>query len=157
MDNLKQVVHRLGVGPHRPSDICAATSSLSQLVYCDEETGKIHWVDCSTAPPAQQGEIPIVHNGQEELSDMCISGDLLVVARLIDGVFAYTLDGGELKWRVSGRLSGMQDEICAVGVRADKQGLLFVCDFINECVHMLSVRDGTHLEVVGRKGEGGEG
>ena len=75
VDNLKQVVHRLGVGPHEPSHLCAVTSSASQLLYCDGHTDKIHRVDCSTAPPTPQGEIPIVYDGQEEVSDMCTLGE----------------------------------------------------------------------------------
>ena len=84
---------------------------------------------------------------------MCTSGDLLVVARLDDGVFAYTLDGGELKWKVSGKLPEMEREIDARGPTADEEGRLFVCDINNMCVHALSALDGTHLGVVLRKGE----
>ena len=86
---------------------------------------------------------------------MCTSGDLLVITSHNDGVFAYTLDGGELKWRVSGQLPGMQHEIWTYGVAADDQGHLFVCDIRKECVHVLSARDGGHLGVVVRVGGGG--
>ena len=157
VDDLKQVVHRLHVIPHRPSNICAVTSSLSQLLYCDDKTDKIHRVDCSTAPPTPRGEIPIAHDGQNYMYTMCTSGDLLVVARGGYGVFAHTLDGGELKWKVSGKLPGMEHEIKACRVAAGKQGHLFVYDIMNKCVHVLSARDGTHLGVVVREGQDGVG
>ena len=156
VDNLKQVLHRLDVGPHQPSYICAVTSSPSQLLYRDNETGKIHRVDCSTVPPTPQGQIPIVHDGQY-MYTMCTSCDPLVITSYGEGVFAYTLDGGELKWRVSGKLPGMEHEIHAYGVTADEQGHLFVSDWENECVHVLSARNGTHLGVVVREGQEGVG
>ena len=155
MDDLKQVVYRLDVDPHSPHAMCAVTSSPSQLLYCDYHTKKIHRAP-HLPPPTSQGEIPIVYDGEEEVLDMCTSHDLLVVARG-EGVFCYTLDGGELKWRVSGKLPGMEHEIKAWGVTADEQGCLFVCDVNNKCVHVLSARDGTHLGVVAREGEEGVG
>ena len=157
VDDLQQVVHSLEVSPHQPYHICAVTSSPSQLLYCDYKTNKIHRVDCSTAPPTPQGEIPIVHDGQKYVWDMCTSGDLLVVARGHDGVFAYTLDGGELKWKVSGRLLEMQLDIYVHGVTADDQGHLFVCDVKNRCVHALFGPDGKHLGMVVREEEQGLG
>ena len=87
---------------------------------------------------------------------MCTSCDMLVVSRG-DGVFGYTLNGGELKWRVSGKLPGMQHEIDARGVTADEQGHLFVCDENSHCFHALSARDGIHQGVVVRKGQEGVG
>ena len=153
VDDLKQVVHRLDVGPHWPSGICAVTSSPSQLLYCDDNTVKIHRVDYSTTPPTPQEEIPIVDDGRKYASDMCTLGDLLVVARGNDGVFAYTLDGGELKWKVSGELPGMLCEIKAGRVAAGEQGNLFMYDIMNKCVHVLSAQDGTHRGMVVREGQ----
>ena len=40
---------------------------------------------------------------------------------------------------------------------SDEQGHLFVCDYNNRCVHLLSATDGVHLGVVVRKGEKGLG
>ena len=152
MDDLKQVVHRLDVRTHQPYPMCAVTSSPPQLLYRYYNTGKVYRVDCSTAPPTHQEETPIVYDGWERVLDMSTSHDLLVVTRRGDGVFCYTLDGGELKWRVSGKLSEMEHEIEAWGVTADYQRRLFACDVNNKCVHALSVRDGTHLGVVAREG-----
>ena len=156
-DNLKQILHRLDVGPHWPSGICVVTSSPSQLLYCDCLTDKIHRVDCSTALPTPRGEIPIVHDRKKYVWDMCTSGDVLVVTKGSEGVFTYNLDGGELKWKVSGKLPGMQHDIFVHGVTADDQGHLFVCDGNNRCVHALFARDGKHLGVVVREGEQGLG
>ena len=72
-------------------------------------------------------------------------------------MFTHTLDGEELKWRVSGKLPGMKREIGARGVRADDQGHLFVRDRENRCVHALCARDATHLGVVVREGQEGVG
>ena len=153
VENLEQVVHSLDVTPHYPDYMCAVTSSPSQLLYWDKDSGKIHLVDCSTTPPTPQGEIPIVYDGKEDVSDMCTSRDLLVVARGVDGVFAYKLDGGELKWDILGELPGMHRDMSAVGVTADDNGHLFMCDENNRCVHVLSARDGAHLGVVVREWE----
>ena len=153
MDDLKQVVHRLDIRTRLLSGMCAVTSSPSQLLYCDAETGKIHWVDCSTTPPTLREEISTVYYMQKGVRGMCTSHDLLVVTRGREGVFCYTLDGGELMWKVSGKLPGMRVEICALGVTADDQGHLFFCNKSNECVHALSAQDGTHLGVVAREGE----
>ena len=148
----------LDVTPHYPDYMCAVTSSPSQLLYWYKDSGKIHLVDCSTTPPTLQGEKPIVYGGKEDLSDMCTSRDLLVVARGVDGVFAYTLDvtpytlyGGKLKWEVSGELPGMHWDMSAEGVTADDNGHLFVCDEYNRCVHLLSAQDGAHLGAVVRE------
>ena len=137
--------------------MCVVTSSPSQLLYHDYNTEKIRLGDCSTAPRTMQVEIPILYDGNYNVIDMCTSHDLMVVNRYKYGVFAYTLDGGELKWRVSGKLPGMEHEIHAYGITADEQGHLFVTDWENECIHALSVRDGTHLGVVVRKGQEGVG
>ena len=155
MDDLKQVVHRLDVSPHEPSRMCTVTSSPSQLLYCDDETDKIHRVDCSTAPFTPQGDIPMVYDGEKYVLDMCTSRDLQLIASFYEGVFAYTLPGGELKWRVSGKLPEMMKKIEAKRLTADDQGHLFVCDQGNDCVHALSARDGSHLGVVVREGEEG--
>ena len=64
---------------------------------------------------------------------------------------------GELKWRVSGKPPGIEFHMDARGVVADEQGHLFVCDYNNRCVHLLSATDGVHLGVVVRKGEKGLG
>ena len=146
-------MHRLSVAFNWPDVLYAVTSSSSKFLCCSYDTGKVHLVDCSTRPPISQ-EIPIESGA---VSDMCTSGDLLVITSYDEGVFAYTLDGGELKWNVSGKLPGMQLDIDADGVTADEQGHLFVCDFNNECVHELSARDGTHLGMVVRKGQVGVG
>ena len=166
VDDLEEVVHRLDVSPHEPSHMCAVTSSPSQLLYC--KRSKVHRVDCSTVPPTRREiDLPIVHDRRIVVRDMCTSHDLMVVARGFDrvltflkgdggiseGVFTYSLPGGELKWKVSGKLPGMQREINARGVTADEQGHLFVCGVNNRCVHLLSARDGTHLGVVVRKGQ----
>ena len=75
-----------------------------------------------------------MYDGNERVLDMCTSRGMLVVTRGREGVFCYTLDGGELKWRVSGRLRRVEHEIAAGVVTADEQDHLFVCDFNNKCV-----------------------
>ena len=156
VDDLEQVVHSLDVGPHRPYALCAVTSSPSQLLFCDFRSGKVYQVDCNTKPPRLMGEIPTVHDRQRVVT-MCTLGGLLVLTRCKEGVFVYTLDGTKLKWKVSGKPPGMDRDIHATGVTADNQGHLFVCDKENQCVHALSVRDGSHLGVVVRKTEQGVG
>ena len=162
VDNLKQFVHRLEVRTCesdvlKPRAMCAVTSSPSQLLYYDWNTDKMHRVDCSTTPPTPRGKIPFVHDGLMHVNDMCTSDDLLVVAMMWKDVLTYTLDGGELKWKVSGKLPEMEHTTDDCRVTADDQGHLFLCDKKNSCVHALSVRDGKHLGVVVRKGQDGVG
>ena len=85
---------------------------------------------------------------------MCTSDNLLAISHQRD-VAAYTLIGGGLKWKVSGKLPGKEHQIYPSGLAADDQGLLFVCDVKNKCVYMLYARDGAYLGVVVRKGEQG--
>ena len=73
-----------------------------------------------------------------------------------EGVFAYNLRG-ELKWRMSAELPGMQHNVSARRVVADDQGHLFINDVINKCVHILSARNGAYLGVVVREGDWGIG
>ena len=158
VENLQQVVHRLDLTPRLPDGLCAVTSSPSQLLYYDSHAGRVCQVDCSTAPCRfMQKEIPIEYDGQERVWSMCTSGDLLVVTRYQKGVFAFSLRGGQCKWRVSGKLPGMQQEMNAVRVAADEQGHLFINDGNNKCVHVLSARNGAHLGLMVRKGELGIG
>ena len=149
--NVEQVLHLLDVTPNEPRAMCTVTSSPSQLLYRDH-TYKVHQIDCSTVPPrVLREEIPFECDGQVDVYDVCKSGDFLLVTRSHEGVFVYTLRGGECKWRVSGKLPGMRCKIDALGVTADERGHLFVSDCRNECVHIMSERDGAHLGVVVRE------
>ena len=99
----------------------------------------------------------IAYNGQSNVSHMCTSHDVLVISRGFEGVFDHTLNREELKWRVSGKPPGIESDMDTRGVVADGQGHLFVCDYNNRCVHLLSATDGVHLGVVVKKGENGLG
>ena len=171
VENLEQVLHSLDVTPHQPINLCAVTSSPSQLVYLNNQANNVYQVDCRTTPPRfLQDEIHIEYSRWDRVLGMCTSGDLLVVVRY-KGVFAYALNRGklkwrvsgrlpgigELKWRVSGKLPGMQCEIDACGVTADEQGNLFVLDDINRCVYMMSAQDAVCLGVLVREGKVGFG
>ena len=125
----------------------------SQLLYQNKQAKpyRVRRADCSATPPTLHEVTSVMHARREYVWRMCIpSRDLLVVTRYKEGVFCYTLKGGELKWRVSGKLPQMEWDIDARGVAADDQGHLFVCDESNRCVHLLSATDGTHLGVVVR-------
>ena len=150
LKNLEQVVLSLDVYPHHLDALCAVTSSPSQLFYCDHNTHTIHQVDCSTTPPTLLGKKSSVdYDGLRAVFHMCTSGDFLVTSRCDEGVFGYPLRGvGELNWTVSGKPPGMDWEMVASEVAADEQGHLFVSDYSNSCLHLLSVRDGEYLGVL---------
>ena len=78
---------------------------------------------------------------------MCTSGDLLVIARYCEGVFAYTQRSGQLKWKVLGELPEIR-LVGVLGVTADDQGHLYVCSEVCTGVLMLSARDGSYLGMV---------
>ena len=150
MRDLNKVVFSLRISGD-PAALCTRASS--QLLYQNKQAKpyRVRRVDCSATPPTLHEVTSVVHDGREYVWRMCSpSRDLLVVTRYKEGVFCYTLDGGQLKWKVSGKLPGMDWDIDARGVTADGQRHLFVCDESNRCVHMLSTTDGAHLGVVVR-------
>ena len=77
---------------------------------------------------------------------------LLITTHNIGGVHAYFAGTDDLKWCVGGYQPGMDRYIDAVGITANEQGQLFVCDKANGCVQVLST-EGTFLATVLRNGE----
>ena len=155
MENLDRVLHTLSVDPDGPADMCTMTSSPSQLLYQNTHAMlyRVRRVDCSTTPPTLKEEAPIVHDYIEYNWSMCTSGDLLVIARYCEGVFAYTQRSGQLKWKVAGELPGIR-LVGILGVTADEQGHLYVCSEVCTGVLMLSALDGSYLGMVLSEGVG---
>ena len=64
---------------------------------------------------------------------------LLVTSDVRQGVSCYDATSGELKWRVKGRVGGMEKAMNLRGVTSDGKGHLFVYDHNNHGIQMLSV------------------
>ena len=70
-----------------------------------------------------------------------------LLTRYGDGLFTYTLPEGKLKWKIF-RHKEMDQDGHGLGVTADEQGRLFVCNEDRARVHMVSAPDGVYRGVV---------
>ena len=81
---------------------------------------------------------------------VCVSQEghqLIIKSFGHNGVFACDSVTGEIRWKVRGRLPGMQKWMTAHGIDTDERGHLFVCDTNNQCIHMFSL-NGAYLGVL---------
>ena len=163
MKKLSQILYTHSVAPHKPGRLCTVGSSM--LLYKDQskELCDIHWLDCNEGKPKFLKEkffttsllvlrdMIGVRNGSEEL--------IIIGAGSLNGIHSYSTTTGGLKWRMKGKLPGMQNALDAEGVTTDGYGHLFVSDGIlgNSCIHMFSVSDGQYLGCLIKEGEQGLG
>ena len=144
------------VDPDSPGSL--ATSLPGVLVYndCREENQLVKWLDCSSFPPKKTCVLTNIGTSNYIVQDMCCvtheEKQLLITTHNIGGVHAYFAGTDDLKWCVGGCQPGMDRYIDAVGITANEQGQLFVCDKANGCVQVLST-EGTFLATVLRNGE----
>ena len=77
---------------------------------------------------------------------------LLVVAgsTFID---AHKLNSSEVAW-TNEAITGMEKDLCPYSLSTDGRGHLYVVDSNNDCVHMFSLDDGSHMGVVLSNEEG---
>ena len=91
-----------------------------------------------------------VQNGAEEL---------IIATTSKDGIYCYRTTTKSLKWRVAGKLPGMQKVLYPVHITTDGRGHLFVSDGVNgnRCIQMFSVSDGQYMGCLTKEGEQGLG
>ena len=142
-DNLDRILYTHSVAPHDPYLMCSATPST--LLYVDEPTAEVHWLDLSESQPKPGAGKSVIHLGSGFNQDMFFvqTGDksLLVVAGNVDGISAYNTETGNPEYRVMGKLRGMRKNMLAEGIATDGRGNLFVADVAHRCIHMLSASD----------------
>ena len=78
-------------------------------------------------------------------------GLIIVTAQGPEGIHAYNVDTNSLEWKKE--IEGM----ARAGIVSDGHGHLFVCDWGNKCIHMLSVSDGQYMGCLIKQGVQGLG
>ena len=118
---------------------------------------EIHWLDCSTIPRKVNHQKNIFLAGIK-FEDMCFVSEETNRKRLIivttvgrEGIHAYNVDTNKLEWKRE--IDGMENS----GIVSDGHGHLFVCDYDNKCIHMLSVSDGHYMGCLIKRGDQGLG
>ena len=150
-NDLTRILHTHSLVLQAPYTMCVAGPS--SLLYADGATSplEVHWLDLSGSEPKPAVRKRVIHLQQANINDMCFAQDgdkqLLVVADINEGLFAYNTETDKLKWSVKGKQPGMDKELEAFGVTTDGSGHLFVCDWINgnRCIQMFAVSNGQYL------------
>ena len=119
---------------------------------------EIHWLDCSTIPPKEISQNNIIFPAENTVREMCFVKEesnrkrlIIVTAGSTEGIYAYNVDTKSLEWKKE--VKGMKQ----AGIVSDGHGHLFICDWDNKCIHMLSVSDGYYLGCLIKRGEQGLG
>ena len=68
-----------------------------------------------------------------------------------EGIHAYNVDTNKLEWKKE--MEGMKK----AGIVSVGHGHLFICDWDNKCIHMLSVSEGHYLGYLVKRGDQGLG
>ncbi len=160
LTKINKKVYECSVSPHWPSKL--HTTSPSTLLYSDKSHPKIiRWLDCSSSTPEPatgNNEMPTEQNYLNDLC--CVENEKKSVVVTTDyyhsTIRCYSKDSGKLLWKVEGKLPGMGEQMKPDGITTDGEGLLFVTDLKNKCIHQFSA-DGEYVGVLLRKGEEGLG
>ena len=148
------------LAPHHPGLLETRAKPPKLFVYQDQGTRGFKGLHCSTYPP-KGANINCIPCSKEfigfELQDMIscgtLRGDDLIIASLgSGGICGSHKTSGKIRWRLKGRLPGMQNLMTARGIDTDGRGHLFVCDTANQCIQMFSL-NGDYLGVLLRSGE----
>ena len=161
-NNLSQILYTLSVAPHNPWNLCTVGSSF--LLYEDrsKKPRDIHCLDFNESKPKFLKEKSLT-TSLSYLYDMIKvrnGGDELIVAASFEsGIHCYSTTTKTLKWRVAGKLPGMQEALNSVGLATDRRGHLFVSDGYdgNRCIQMFSISDGWYLGCLIKRNEQGLG
>ena len=162
MNELKTVIHNHNVNPHKPGHLCVSSSST--LLYQDvsEFPCEVHMLDCSGSRSKPVQGKNVIRTQQNVTSDMyvvqdsdnefLIATDSGAVVGRSGEICAYNTATDELEWSVKGKLEGMMKKMDPRGVTTDGRGHLFICDTNNECIQMFSIRDGSYMGAVMKRG-----
>ena len=161
VNNLSQILYTHSVAPHIPDRLCTVNSCM--LLYEDRSKNacKIRWLDCNEAEPKLLKEKSLTPSVQY-ITDMIgvrNGADELIIGTNSTDIHCYSTTTKSLKWSVSGKLPGMQQELDTEGLATDGCGHLFVSDGYdgNSCIQIFSVSDGRYRGCLIRKGEQGLG
>ena len=147
------------VAPHHPGRLATRAKT---LIYQDQGSSAhgLRGLNCSTYPP-KGANINCIPSSKEfiglQLLDMIgsvtlKSDELIIKSFGSGGICASHKTNGKMRWKVKGRLPGMQKSMIARGIDTDGRGHLFVCDTANQCIQMFSL-NGDYLGVLLRSGE----
>ena len=126
--------------------------------YGTVDPPELHLLDCSVIPQKENSQKSIIFPAEITFWDMCFVSEetnrkrLLIVAPSgPEGIHAYNVDTNKLEWKKE--IEGMEQ----AGIVSDGHEHLFVCDWENQCIHMLSVSDGQYLGCLIKQGDQGLG
>ena len=168
-DDLRTVVYRHQVAPHRPLALSALYPST--LVYLDQNSRprKVHWVDCDTGDePRPVKGVSVTHKQENNVSNVACARGVgnggtgrnsdrgLTLLVTTDGdrasrLSVYEKDQDRPRWSATGEIPYMSEEMRPCAFTTDGAQRLYICDANNQCVQAFSV-DGDYQGVALRQG-----
>ena len=134
------------------------------LLYEDlsNKPREIHWLDCNDAKPKllkEKSFTTSLHVLWDMIGVRNGTDEQIVGIQGFGGVHCYSTATKSLKWRVVGKLAGMQEVLWPMGLATDGRDHLFISDgkADNNCIKMFSVSDGQYLGCLIKEGEQGLG
>ena len=146
IDDMKKILY-IRYPEGKPDVMCSVTPTTLLCVDKSENLSRVQWLDLSGKKPKPAAGRQIIYMGNLKISDMCFVQDkhLLVVTDYLKGIFAYNTETGTLKWQVDEKPPGIEKDMHLNAVTADERGHMLVSDRNNECIHVLSVSDGSYI------------
>ena len=150
ISNLGEVLLSYSVSPIGLSVLCMGESSNTLLfVYRSEDVFEVRRLDCSKSVPV------LCDDFTKTRAEDCVNyilvarhaGMKLLVVAGSTFIDAHKLNSSEVAW-TNEDVTGMQMELCPRSLSTDGHGHLYVVDLDNDCVHMFSLDDGSHMGVV---------
>ena len=156
--NLDDVVatHEV-VDPGKPGVLCSA--EVSTLLYVDTSKSphEVCWLDCTTSPPKPAADKQPIHLQPDvEVNGMCwVNSDgkqFVVYAPNTGGIFAYNTALNRIEWDFKEIPTSIKNNskngiMNVRGLTTDGSGFIFVSDYDNESVLMLTT-DGVYMGTV---------
>ena len=160
LNNLQKPAASRIFAEQRPTCLCTVSPASNIMYWLTKESQEIGQLDCTSLPPKAVVGITTPFDANEVSAMCCVNNRkrlMLILVQCNNGLSAFNIETGKLKWSQKGRLDGMQREMNLIGVTTDGLGHLFVCDSDNGCIQMFSAADGRYMGPLVREGEQGLG
>ena len=158
LNNLDKILYTHSVAPKKPGRLSQVSPSVLLYVCGNLVKPELHWLDCSVIPPKENRKKDNIFPAAISFWEMCFVSEETNRKRLIiispevpQGIHAYNVDTNSLEWKKE--IEGMGK----AAIVSDGHGHLFVCDWDNNCIHMVSVPDGQYLGCLMKSGDQGLG
>ena len=157
-------VHSLQLAPFKPVRMCCANPSVILFQDWSTEGQDVKWLDVTNIEeePKRTCE-KTIHTGKmpkdQAFFIYCVSNNnknLLILVTRSKELCAFNIDEDKIEWEVKDKLLSSDQQFGAMGLTADENGHIFVCDPYSRCVQMFSA-DGEYLGMVLKEGAHGMG